>query len=76
MPKPIFLIGVPFHEWDDEMVSSIQEDISQKCDDYHVLTHSHKGTDLTFRVIYEKDFDLMKYEELKAFVSESIKGKQ
>jgi len=45
--------------------------------DYHILYYSHgKGDEVDFRVIYEKDFDEMKFEELKALVTESIKKQQ
>lgn len=69
--KPIFTIGLP-HREDQEFLEELNDSLGEKFEDYHVLVYSHPGEDLKLDCFYEKDFNEVKYNELKAF----IKGKQ
>ena len=40
-------------------------------DEYHVLCVKGRGDDFTMQVFYEKDFDQVKYEELKAIIEKA-----
>lgn len=80
MAKPIFLIGVPVGDNDEDLrieaLEKIQEVISEEIyEEYHVIVHPRfYETEFNFQVFYEKDFDEVKYEELKQIVLGSIKN--
>lgn len=69
MAKPIFTIGVPSLdgnlELDDEILNNIFNTIKE---DYWVFIHPTTGDDCVFNVYYEKDFNEVKYEELKQII--------
>lgn len=77
MAKPIFLVGLPYHEVDgidqNEYIYNLQSTLDQCLPDYYTLIYFQgKTTDADFRVIYEKDFDEVKFEELKEMVRGSM----
>ncbi len=66
MAKPIFLVGLPHR--DEGYVNDIVEGLNLKLTDYHTIVYMHHKDDTEFRVFYEKDFDEVKFEELKEIV--------
>ena len=81
IPKPIFLIGLPrpdmgvsrqSHQAWKEFLEQTQSALIKKFDDYHVLVYEHPGNEPKFQVFYEKDFNKVKYEELKQIVIDSV----
>jgi hypothetical protein len=73
MPKPIFLIGVPREHNTANDLRLIQNDISNTIKgEYYVLVYSHFKKEIEFKVFYEKDFDEVKYEELKQIVKDAV----
>lgn len=67
MAKPIFLVALPSYE-SFKTVEDIQKKIEGHLIDYHVLVYMHNKEDLEFHALYEKDFDEVKFEELKQIV--------
>jgi hypothetical protein len=72
MTKPIFLVGL--------QSSATHEDINdaaislKKLDkDYYVIVHIGKTEHIEFQCFFEKDFDEIKYEEVKQIVRDSLK---
>lgn len=78
MAKPIFLIAVPYvSENFEQYIQNVQQKIqhvSEQLSDYHVLYYVHRGEELTFQTFYEKDFNQIKYEELKQMIQEKIEN--
>jgi len=66
MAKPIFLVGLPFEAVKD--VNELQKDFEKKMEDYYTLIYTHNKDDIEFKALYEKDFDKVKFEELKELV--------
>lgn len=68
MAKPIFLVGVPIY-FEQQTVQNIQQMLEEKIQDYHPLVYTKKdGEEIEFKALYEKDFDEIKFEELKELV--------
>lgn len=75
MAKPIFIAFIPVHSLPTEEIETYISDIAKQSDmpDYHCLWVPVHSLDYpTFKVFYEKDFDLVKYEELQQIVKDSI----
>jgi hypothetical protein len=72
MPKPIFLIGVSNDIRNEEQVQNIRKAIQRKIKDYHVLVYTSKTSGFYFKCFYEKDFDNVRFEELKEIVKQTI----
>jgi hypothetical protein len=72
MPKPIFLIGVPNDIRSEEQVHNIRKAIERKIKDYHVLVYTSNTSEFDFKCFYEKDFDNVRFEELKEIVKQTI----
>lgn len=70
--KPIFTIGIP-NPITREQFDKDQHGISNKFKDYHVLVYSHNGNSVKFECFYEKDFNEVKFKELKQMVRKLIK---
>lgn len=70
MAKPIFLVAIPYEAEQD--IQDIQKRLEKQLTDYHSLIYLHNKEDIEFRVIYEKDFDEVKFEELKEIVRGSV----
>lgn len=73
--KPIFIIGVPYASMADIEKISKELDISNINDDYHILVISVNHDNPFFKVFYEKDFNEIKYKELKNIVKSQIEHK-
>lgn len=71
MPKPIFMVGIPNDDILEEF-TSIEESLKGEFTDYHIIIYSHSGNDVKFECFYEKDFNNVKYEELKNIVLEQM----
>ena len=66
MAKPIFLVAIPYEGFKN--FEDIQERIEEQLTDYHVLVYFHNKEDIEFHALYEKDFNEIKFEELKQIV--------
>ena len=67
MAKPMFLIGLSNPITQEELLEA-QKRFEHKMPDYYVLIYTHNNSGLEFKAFYEKDFDDVKFEELKAMV--------
>lgn len=72
MAIPIFTVGLP-NQATEQVLNDVQSDLSGQFDDYHVLVYSHFGEDVKFDCFYEKNFNEVKYKELKAIVRSKLK---
>lgn len=71
MPKPIFIIGLPEAAGMDQ--NAIQNEIVRKLEDYYIIVYPIGDDEPKFQVFYEKDFNEVKYEELKQIVLDAVK---
>lgn len=71
MIKPIFIVKVPYDSQDE--LEIIWRNLEKKMTDYHVIVCLHDSLDMDFTVLYEKDFNEVKFEELKKIIKSSIK---
>ena len=71
MTKPIFLVGVP-RNTDYEQVLKSQVELERKLDGYYSLVYQTNQDEIKFQCFYEKDFDEVKFEELKQIVKEYL----
>ena len=75
-PKPIFLVGL--QRQDDDFVSKVEQkllNVHRSIEkavngEYHILVYETPLPDPTFQVFYEKDFNEVKYEELKSIITD------
>ena len=72
--KPIFVIYFPIEivkeKGTDEIKKFIEQVYNHLSIDYHVLAvESHTKMDIEFQGFYPKDFDEVKFEELKREIS-------
>jgi hypothetical protein len=70
MAKPIFLVALPYEA--AENIQDIQKKLEQQLTDYYPLIYLHNKDEIEFRAVYEKDFDEVKFEELKEIVRSSV----
>jgi len=70
MAKPIFLVALPYEA--ANKIQDIQKSLEQQLTDYHPLIYMHNKDEIEFRAVYEKDFDEIKFEELKEIVRGSV----
>jgi len=70
-PKPIFIVGVPYTIPECQR-AQVQQDLEIRMDDYHVIVYRQNGEEPLFQTFYEKDFNQVKYEELKQIVNNYI----
>lgn len=63
MAKPIFIIYIPVEMTKD--VNGIQKQLTNKLDDYHILSVTHDKPEIEFKAFYEKDFNEIKFSELR-----------
>jgi hypothetical protein len=71
MAKPIFTVGVS-NRVSQEIITGMQTHIEKKMNDYHVLVYRHNKDGLKFDCYYEKDFNEVKFKELKSIVNNQI----
>jgi pyruvate formate-lyase activating enzyme-like uncharacterized protein len=73
MAKPIFLVGVPV-DFQPQTLQNIQQMLEDKIQDYHTLVYTKKdGDEIDFKALYEKDFDEIKFEQLKELVKSNAR---
>jgi hypothetical protein len=71
MVKPIFIVGVSFIN--DEHFNLTQKSLQETLgEDYYCIVYLHNHDTPHFQVFYEKDFNEVKYEELKQLVGDLI----
>jgi hypothetical protein len=70
MAKPIFLVALPCES--AQNIQDIQKKLERQLTDYYPLIYLHNKEEIEFRAIYEKDFDEVKFEELKDIVRGSV----
>ena len=70
MSRPIFTVGLPLNDFDQERLKETAPLIKDAAPDYNVLVYTHGGNEFKFDVYYEKDFNEVKYEELKEIIKE------
>ena len=74
MPKPIFIIGIP--DWDcnsDDVRQPIESILTKLADDYHILIYPGNNNNFEFNCFFEKDFNEIKFNELKQLILDSLK---
>ena len=67
MIKPIFLVGLP-QMTSREQVEGVQKNLERKLEQYYPLVYLTNGSEIDFKCFFEKDFDEVKFEELKEIV--------
>lgn len=73
MSKPIFTVGLP-KTYDLKKLQSIQERISTKITDYHILVwQSEKADDIEFNAFYTEDFSIKDFDDLKKLILSNVK---
>lgn len=70
MAKPIFLVALPLEA--AQNIQDIQNKLEQQLTDYYPLIYLHDKSEIEFRAIYEKDFNEVKFEELKEIIRGSV----
>jgi hypothetical protein len=73
MAKPIFIVGLPLDQRikRDESQKSLEDKIGE---DYYCLAYVDSNLkEPKFQVFYEKDFNEVKYEELKKIIEDALK---
>lgn len=75
MAKPILVVGLSKGNSPRE-VAEIQHQIERMpiSNEYYVLPYRRLDDETTFEVFYEKDFNEVKYEELKQLITDKIKN--
>lgn len=68
--KPIFVVGVPLGT-SIATSSNIVEQIKEKLEDYYIIVYPTNTSEFNFQCFYEKDFNDVKYEELKAIIQQN-----
>lgn len=71
MTKPIFLVGLP-NMVSMEEVESFQKSLEHKLEGYYTLVYNTNESEIQFKCFYEKDFDDVKFEELKQIVKGTL----
>jgi len=71
MAKPIFTVGIS-QKVSQDIIGGMQKQLEHKMSDYHILVYKHKQDGLKFNCYYEKDFDTVKFKELKEIINNQI----
>ncbi len=69
--KPIFTVGLPKCANLSD-IETLNNKISEKMNDYHVLIYVSNSDGYIFEVFYEKDFNQVKFDELKKIIKNSL----
>ena len=72
MTKPIFLVGLP-QMASREQIEDVQKNLEQKLEQYYPLVYQTNRNEIDFKCFFEKDFDEVKYEDLKQIVRDAVK---
>lgn len=71
MPKPILIIKNPFNEqtiWEE-----LKNETECFLDEYYVVIIPSQTSEIEFECLYEKDMNLVKWDELKDMIIKSNK---
>jgi len=69
--KPILIVNIP-NSYTRQIVQQLSEDIKKAITGYHIVVIQQDVPLITFEVFYEKDFNKVKYEELKELIIEKL----
>jgi hypothetical protein len=72
MTKPIFLVGLP-QMVSFEQIEEVQKNLEQKLEQYYPLVYMTNSGEIDFKCFFEKDFDEVKFDELKQIVRDAVK---
>jgi len=53
-------------------LNEVQTNLEGKMPDYYILIYPHAKDDIEFKCFYEKDFNEVKYEEMKHLVIDKL----
>ncbi len=72
--KPILITKITGNGWDDYLddIDHFNSTLEKVSEDYHIIFIPYSGKYIDFSVFYEKDFNDVKYEELKNIITELI----
>lgn len=88
MAKPIFIIGWPFAQADEqdgpmdffdlqrsneESYAELLKETEKLKDEYHLLVYTKPGGEPVFHAFYDKDFDEKKAEEINGLIDGLMK---
>lgn len=71
--KPIFTIGLPSRTPHNEVLEIVEKTTNNFNNEYHILAYISSSDVIEFQCFYEKDFNEVKYDELKKIVMDKIK---
>ena len=71
-PKPIFAIGLSSFT-DDCVLEETAQRLKRELKDYHTIVYVNSVDDIKLDCFFEKDFNHVKYEELKEIIKQSLK---
>lgn len=71
MIKPIFLVGLP-RTTSCEEVEEVQKNLKRKLDQYYSLVFLTNTSEIDFKCFFEKNFNEIKFEELKQLVRDAM----
>ncbi len=54
-----------------EQIEEIQKNLEQKFEQYYTLVYTTNSSEIEFKCFFEKDFDVVKFEELKQIVRDA-----
>ena len=72
-PKPILIINLP-NSMAGEGFDDYCKGVVQSVPDYHIFFVVNEQQSVTFQCFYEKDFNHVKYEELKELIKNKFKA--
>ena len=73
MAKPIFTVGLPSESFRTlEDWNLLELELKNKFKDYDTLLYTHNGDEVKFDCFFEKDFNKVKYEQLKKIIKDKM----
>lgn len=68
--KPIFTVGLPEKDTEQDQLQNFLTNLKEQFTDYYILMYTYSGEEPKFQVFYEKDFNKVKFKELKQIVKD------
>ena len=56
-----------------EQIEEVQKNLEQKLEQYYPLVYMTNSGEIDFKCFFEKDFDEVKFDELKQIVRDAVK---
>ena len=56
-----------------EQIEDVQKNLERKLEQYYLLVYQTNGSEIDFKCFFEKDFNEVKFEELKEIVRNAVK---